>query len=121
MQNGQLFHAPIWVVPTDAIESGLLPTPRMSDYKGATNLQSASGCLNRGFAPNLPEALILMKNGLIPTPTANDAKNITLPPSQYGRDSLPGWLLRSGCQGCLNPQFIEEMMGFPIGWTELKP
>lgn len=128
---------------------------------------------------------------LLPTPTANDAKNNTLPPSLRGRDSLPGFLLRSqyptpkasdgerggrgellalvrgkktrqmwptpeasdgsggrvskelggkrpsGAKrsitlatavkhktpdagtGQLNPQWVEWLMGFPIGWTDL--
>jgi hypothetical protein len=59
---------------------------------------------------------------LIPTPTVNDAKNSTLPPSLRGRDSLPGHMLRSdstttGGPTYLNPSFVEEMMGFPVGWT----
>jgi hypothetical protein len=55
-----------------------------------------------------------------PTPTAQDSKNSTLPPSQSSRDSIPGELLRDGESGELNPPFVEWLMGFPIGWTELK-
>jgi hypothetical protein len=56
------------------------------------------------------------------TPTVNDSKNGTLPPSQQDRDSLPGHLLRddlipTGAGLHLNPSFVEEMMGFPVGWT----
>ena len=63
---------------------------------------------------------------LLPTPTVNDAGNSTLPPSQRGRDSLPGQMLRddsvpTGPGTHLNPSFVEEMMGFPVGWTVLKP
>ena len=59
---------------------------------------------------------------LLPTPTVNDAGNSTLPPSQRGRDSLPGQMLRNdsvptGPGTHLNPSFVEEMMGFPVGWT----
>ena len=73
---------------------------------------------------------------MLPTPTAQDAKNSTLPPSQMDRDSLPGHLLRTlptpppvksppaGESGTraglrLSPQFVEWMMGFPEGWTDL--
>ena len=60
--------------------------------------------------------------GVLPTPTVNDSKNSTLPPSQQERDNLPGYLLRSdsvptGAATYLNPSFVEEMMGFPVGWT----
>jgi hypothetical protein len=59
---------------------------------------------------------------LLPTPTVNDAGNSTLPPSLRGRDSLPGQMLRddsipTGPGTHLNPSFVEEMMGFPVGWT----
>lgn len=57
-----------------------------------------------------------------PTPTAQDAKNSTLPPSQRNRDTLPGHMIRSGQKpgGQLNPMWVEWLMGYPIGWTELK-
>ena len=54
-----------------------------------------------------------------PTPTANDAKNNTLPPAARTRYSLPGMLLRQGERGRINPAFVEGLMGFPPGWTEL--
>lgn len=51
------------------------------------------------------------------TPAAQDAKNATLPPSQARRDTLPGDLIRSGSAGQLNPDWVECLMGYPIGWT----
>ena len=82
------------------------------------------------------------------TPTAQDARNSTLPPSQIKRDSLAGDVMRemfatpqardyrtgqesrwqdkkrsrnlndqSG--GSLNPYWVEWLMGFPEGWTEI--
>ena len=60
--------------------------------------------------------------GVLPTPTTNDSKNSSLPPSQANRDSIPGAMLRDdsipiGVATYLNPSFVEEMMGFPVGWT----
>lgn len=57
---------------------------------------------------------------LVPTPTAQDSKNSTLPQSQMDRDTIPGFLLRTGSTGRLSPLFVAEMMGFPTWWT-LKP
>jgi hypothetical protein len=59
---------------------------------------------------------------MIPTPTVNDSRNDTLPPSQRGRNSLPGQMLHdnsipTGAATYLNPCFVEEMMGYPVGWT----
>jgi len=78
------------------------------------------------------------------TPTAQDAKNATLPPSQATRDSLPGnalaetWATPAASDGkgtsggkmerslrtdtqaagtALNPEWVELLMGLPVGWT----
>lgn len=89
---------------------GLLPTPRASDgEKGGQNQMS-------GGKPALA-AIVAM----FPTPTAQDAKNSTLPPSQQDRDTVPGHLLRTGASGQLNPQWVEWLMGYPDGWTDLEP
>lgn len=58
-----------------------------------------------------------------PTPTVNDSKNRTLPPSQVKHDNIPGALLRDGekAGGALNPTWVEWLMGWPLGWTDLKP
>jgi hypothetical protein len=86
-----------------------------------------------------------------PTPAAQDGQNSTLPPSQQERATLPGARLRlaawptpntgdakGGCatqtnqvQLCavaapqpgqnLNPAWVETLMGFPPGWTDVGP
>jgi hypothetical protein len=57
-----------------------------------------------------------------PTPTVNDSKNCTLPRSQINHDNIPGALLRDGeaSGGQLNPTWVEWLMGWPLGWTDLK-
>ena len=61
---------------------------------------------------------------LYPTPTCNDAKNNN-PPSQRkanGRNSdslpVPVWG-NVAAGGSLNPPWVEWLMGFPIGWTDI--
>lgn len=56
---------------------------------------------------------------MYPTQTANDAKNATLPPSQCDRDSVPGALMRDGVTGSLNADWVEWLMGYPQGWTDI--
>ena len=76
-------------------------------------------------------------------PAANDAKNSTFPRSQITRDTLIGDMmrlfatpnashaqgtsgggqrtdLRTDAGGQLNPTWVEWLMGFPLGWTDLS-
>ena len=67
---------------------------------------------------------------LLPTPTASDTKGQndyqkTLKRLSQGQRAhlgqLPNFLMvLIGCKGRVNPVFYEEIMGFPIGWTELE-
>lgn len=96
-----------------------LPTPQARDHKTASKPGSArmQRKQEQNWSPSLEEALLML-----PTPTTNDSKNASLPPSQAERDGLDGAMLRddsipTGAATYLNPSFVEEMMGFPVGWT----
>jgi hypothetical protein len=52
---------------------------------------------------------------MYPTPTANDAKN-TAGAGQARRHTPPLNLLAGGK---LNPLWVEWLMGWPLGWTDL--
>lgn len=88
----------------------LYPTPTSSNTK-AVHMRGADRGKKR-------EA-----RSYFPTPCAQDAKNSTLPISQRDRDSIPGYLLSNGESpgGQLNPDWVEWLMGWPIGWTSLGP
>ena len=91
------------------------PTPTVS---GNHNRKGSSKKAGDGLATS-----VLAAETLYPTPCAQDAKNSTLPASQTERSSIPGHLLRSGEKpgGQLNPTWVEWLMGWPLGWTDLKP
>lgn len=98
----------------DIISGGqvkLWPTPKAS-------LRGDCPAERKRRSPDL-EAAVKMYN----TPTAQDARNSTLPPSQIKRDSLVGDVMRGSlngqCGGSLNPYWVEWLMGFPEGWTEI--
>ena len=56
------------------------------------------------------------------TPCASDWKGRTNweAAERHGPQRLPD-CLPTGAATYLNPSFVEEMMGFPVGWTVLKP
>ena len=91
-------------------ESGLWGTPRAgAAMSGAADVMKTA---NYKF-PNLETQVA---RSLLPTPTTQDASN-NGGASQYNRNSLP---LNAEIGGALNPMWVEWLMGFPIGWTDLK-
>lgn len=53
---------------------------------------------------------------LYPTPRAQSWTGASDAPNRHGSPDL-----QSTVGGALNPTWVEWLMGFPIGWTELKP
>ena len=114
----------------------MLPTPCASDawntrdsrkrFNNPDSKEYNEKKANNPSCQNLYTAVTKM----LPTPTANDAKNNPSTPSQWDRhDSLSVEVAKIegktketiGNNAKLHPQFVEWMMGFPIGWTDLDP
>ena len=94
----------------------MVPTPTVNDAKNSTFPPSQRG---RG-------GLIghLMRAGHVPTPRATDGEKMTGMSTrrrEAGRqaDSLPELTRRLDGSGVLNPTWVEWLMGFPTGWTDL--
>ena len=125
MRSGHVFRQQMWAPVTEGTGGGALPTPVAQTCQGgAKGLDGGSGARQMRAAAGFPKAAGAPTR--LPTPTANDSKNASLPPSQADRNSLAGAMLRNdsiptGAATYLNPSFVEEMMGFPIEWTALKP
>tara|TARA_R100000995_G_scaffold55237_1_gene27166 strand:- start:64 stop:312 length:249 start_codon:yes stop_codon:yes gene_type:complete len=60
--------------------------------------------------------------GLLPTPVATDYKGRSGQKFQekHGIRRIADVLTKIGDGMRLNPPFIEQLMGYPIGWTDLK-
>jgi hypothetical protein len=86
------------------------PTPTAS--AGGENHKS--GCVRKGHGVNLIGRVKELQ--MLPTPTTQDAKN-NGSQSQMERNSLP---LNAVAGGKLNPEWVEWLMGYPAGWTDLK-
>lgn len=95
---------------TDALWLGKLPTPRATDATHGGRVTQRKG----REGGNLVEAV---SKRLLPTPTAHLAKE-TGAPSESNRKS-PTRGSATGAGGSLHPQFVEWMMGFEQGWTDL--
>jgi DNA (cytosine-5)-methyltransferase 1 len=55
--------------------------------------------------------------GFLPTPTAHNAKETNAPSEALRNEPT----LASRVGGKLNPMWVEWLMGWPLGWTDLKP
>jgi len=115
MQDGACWELGTSARPIKEIGCGYLPklapTPRAQE-PGSTS-EGYGDCLNdvakgrKGW------------NKTWPTPQAQDAKNVNQTKSAY--QTLPKTMLKREGSGRLNPPWVEWLMGWPIGWTDLKP
>ena len=129
------------IPPESLTKNGLLPTPQKIDAEqtpitrynlslNRKNGQKHQRCLNTVLGEYL-------KDNLLPTPLKNCTNNRMHHPSAWRRvekTKMGSVLSIEVAKACkitqaeaignnfrLNPRFVEEMMGFPIGWTELEP
>jgi hypothetical protein len=147
MRDGVSYRQQTLVPRIKEIGSGLWATPSASDgQRGGTITDKMTGqsltqmvntpakwptpttmdCIHRSReswekAQNRPrQGKNLIKLGDIgywPTPTAHNAKE-TNAPSESQRNTPT---LASQAGGTLNPTWVEWLMGWPLGWTDLKP
>ena len=87
------------------------PTPTAMDARGLDrNL--------RKDATGERSILLSQKIAMFPTPTARDYKSPDLNPESERFSQKTE--LNSAVGGLLNPTWVEWLMGFPLGWTELS-
>jgi hypothetical protein len=107
------------------IRDRMLPTPNAGLFNDGESPDSwvarrkrikAKGINGNGMWMPLSIAAQLL------TPTANDWKGRTNweAKGRHGPQRLPD-LIPTGAATYLNPSFVEEMMGFPVGWTVSEP
>ncbi len=96
---------------TDEIEFGLWATPTVQDAAKAT----------RRWREGRQNNLTAMAS-LIPTPSASNAKGAVkarIPGTPQYKGNLDEWAENApGASGRLNPEWIEWLMGYPVGWTD---
>jgi hypothetical protein len=147
MQSGTAYQLQPLAPLTDATECGLWRTPQASDGQRGTyaTQKSMDSHLAKGKQLSLPNQVKHIhlwptpkandakkgvnfdmtnnRNGLpaaakmYPTPCARDWKDTGTAPSELKRHSPPLAVLAGGA---LNPMWVEWLMGFPLGHTDLK-
>lgn len=88
---------------------GFWPTPTKSDATGGPGNSGRQGGLNLRTAIHR-----------VPTPSKTDYKGSARPGQRRGQLTDPAiGLIPAG--GQLSPMWVEWLMGWPVGWTELRP
>ena len=145
-QNGELFRQPAWEPITDETGSSSWATPTAVEWKGRGPNSRQQGLAEQvrkwptptardykdGTAPRV-------RNGKIQTDTLGRAVQFWPTPT-YGKlaggtggmnqiealysegkiSSEERRAMRAGNGGKLNPTWVEWLMGFPLGWTDLE-
>jgi hypothetical protein len=95
----------------------MLPTPKATEISETWEQHK-----NRAKNPNAKNrgaSLSATISGMLPTPVASDHQN-RWPTENWRGNDLPSVINgKLGTRSQLNPHFVEEMMGFPKGWTVL--
>jgi hypothetical protein len=86
----------------------MLPTPNASDAKGG-----GTGETDYAHKHSLDRLKYTASTGMLPTPAAGDGHKTT----SNTRQKNLNYLAPVGSGSQLSPLFVEEMMGFPKGWT----
>lgn len=125
-RNGTAFLLPTSAPRTSESASGLWPTPISQDAKHSGHAESGPG-----LAMKLSYAV---HRQTWPTPTSRDWRSEECSPEfdaermAHTRGKTLPTIVRassppptdSGASGSLNPEFVEWLMGYPLGWTVLK-
>lgn len=122
MRNGHVFQHPTLVRPINATASGLWPTPNVPN--GGRSCKHVTDWRGKTAYHNGKKVQVGLEHAAQhwPTPTASQHKNHNRADSDDRIDyTIEREAHESGTPGRLNPGWVEWLMGWPIGWTDLKP
>jgi hypothetical protein len=124
MLDGACWELGMSVRPIKETECGSWPTPCTRDYKGTNAPEGLIRKDGKSRMDQLPNAVAYGGNKIqqtYPTPRCFMHKDAL---TDRGKSNL-GEVINEKEQmtktGQLNPAWVEWLMGWPIGWTDLKP
>ena len=133
MRSGVLWERTTSPLPTSETESGfLLPTPTCADATMGAILNDNTKLItlksgrmrkisNQGVSGSIGLARTV---AMWPTPTCHNAKECDAPAEANRNTPTLCHLARGGDKtqpNHLNPTWVEWLMGWPLGWTDLNP
>lgn len=127
MQNGESLERTTPALPTSESASGFWPTPAASDTANRSapiNPKVTKGGLLRHVAANGQESQTRLSQVVkFRTPNASDAAKWShqTEAERIAKGQQVRLCHQLGAGGQMNPQWVEWLMGWPVGWTDLKP
>ena len=114
MRDGECWELSMPELHTSASESGLWPTPNVPN--GGRSVKHVTDWRGKSAYHNGKKVQVGLESAvkMLPTPTADDTGHRTKP---YAQGGTP---LSMEAGGSLNPTWVEWLMGWPLGWTDLK-
>lgn len=94
------------------------PTPAARDHKGTNSPEKTIARIDAGLRANmgqLPNAVMVNEIKNWPTPTKSDMKDTW----NGGRGETLVSKMKEKRSGKLNPDWCEQLMGLPVGWTKI--
>ncbi len=116
MLSGVCWELPILGLTTTGKESGFWPTPKMNPTPTSSMVtiqDFEQARYHRSKRPKYSE--------IVPTPTRRDWKSGKASQKTMEKNSRPlNEVIQHQAGGKLSPMWVEWLMGWPIGWTDLK-
>ena len=94
----------------------MYPTPRARDYKDSVTTVPPS--VQKGRNPSLGQKIAMKQ--MLPTPSASEHK-ARMQGNTQASNCITALAQKEKPGGRLNPEFVEFLMGYPMGWTEIEP
>jgi len=117
--GGELYLLPTLVQNTNENESGLSLVPTPTSSTGGANHNSPSTLAGKRYTMNLAGfAQKYPSRNMWGTPKAQDSRHAL---RDRGKGNLGEQVSGLHNGGKLNPTWTEWLMGWPLGWTDLKP
>ena len=108
---------PVRVMKMEKIkEQEMYPTPRARDYKDSVTTVPPS--VQKGRNPSLGQKIAMKQ--MLPTPSASEHK-ARMQGNTQASNCITALAQKEKPGGRLNPEFVEFLMGYPMGWTEIEP
>lgn len=119
MRGGECWAHTMSAHLTSGTESGLWRSPQACDAtRGPKSLEFMKHCL----ITNQSQITLTDQVRHWPTPTCQEVEHREVELSETGRRKSKGGKCNLGeqVQGQLNPDWVEWLMGWPVGWTRLE-